>query len=53
MIIFSITLIYGVVIELLQHYCTIKRTGDVWDLVADGAGALITLSIFRFLKPTR
>lgn len=35
-----IAIIYGVAIELIQHYLTDDRIGDYWDLLADIIGAL-------------
>lgn len=46
LLILSIALIYGIAIELLQHYCTTKRTGDVWDVAADVLGGLAGLMLF-------
>lgn len=41
----GICMLYGAVIECLQHYCTINRQGDFWDLLADGFGSLIAIFI--------
>lgn len=32
---------YGAIIELLQHFFTLNRQGDVFDLMADTLGAII------------
>lgn len=34
-------LLYGVLIELAQHFFTLNRVGDPWDVVADSSGLLI------------
>ena len=33
--------VYGGVIELIQQYCTVSRTGDWLDLAADFLGAAV------------
>lgn len=39
--------LYGVLIELAQHYLTTSRVGDPWDVVADSTGLLIAWLIIR------
>ncbi|WP_374487223.1 VanZ family protein [Zoogloea sp.] len=34
-------LMYGVLIELSQHFFTLNRVGDPWDVMADASGLLI------------
>lgn len=47
-IIVGVTL-YGALLELLQHYCTLTRSGEWLDLLADFVGALIgTMIVFIF-----
>lgn len=46
---------YGLAIEFIQRYFTANRSFEIWDVVADGAGALAGALIFgligrRFLK---
>lgn len=46
---------YGLAIEFIQRYFTANRSFEMWDVVADGAGALGGALIFgligrRFLK---
>jgi VanZ family protein len=36
-----IAIIYGIILEFLQHFCTQKRTGDFFDAVANSLGALM------------
>ena len=36
---------YGALLELLQHYCTITRSGEWLDVLADFLGALIGVII--------
>ncbi len=42
-VIFLGALIYGILIEYLQHYCTLNRQGDVKDVLANVLGTLIAL----------
>ncbi len=42
---------YGGVIELLQHYLTVRQ-GDWWDWLADIIGVVITLALWQF-RPAR
>jgi|SRR3569832_891781 len=42
------TIIYGVMIELLQEYIFIWRTGEVFDAIADAAGAFIGLWLYNY-----
>lgn len=47
-IIVGVTL-YGALLELFQHYCTLTRSGEWLDLLADFVGALIgTMIVFIF-----
>jgi len=39
---------YGIVIEVLQEYVFINRSGEVFDAVADAVGALIGVLIFNY-----
>ena len=32
---------YGLLMEVLQRYCTVSRTGELSDLMADMGGALL------------
>ena len=43
-----IAILFGALIEVLQENMDIGRHGDVWDLVADGAGALLGYSFLRW-----
>ena len=36
-----ISILYGAVIELLQEYVFVNRSGDVRDVIADSIGSLI------------
>ncbi len=36
-----ILLLYGILIEILQGSCTLTRTFDVWDIVADALGIVV------------
>ena len=35
--------LYGALLELLQHYCTLTRSGEWLDLLADFVGTTITI----------
>ena len=42
-----IAIIYAIVIELIQHYLTVDRMADYWDVVADIVGAILGLAMFH------
>ncbi len=44
---FFICAAYGIAIELLQEYVFSHRTGEVYDAIADAAGALIGIWIYK------
>src|SRR5690606_17210705 len=46
---FYIPFLTGILIEILQHYIPTGRTFDVWDILADGLGALLAY----FLLPKK
>ena len=41
---------YGALLELLQHYCTLTRSGEWADVLADFVGALIGVLIVILCK---
>jgi VanZ family protein len=43
-----ISTVYGIVIEILQAYVFINRSGEVLDAVADAVGALIGVWVFNY-----
>ena len=43
-----LSIIYGIVIELLQEYIFIWRSGEVFDALADTAGAFIGLRFYNY-----
>ena len=45
-----ISIAYGVLIEVLQEYIFIHRSGDVRDAIADAIGAFIGLWCFHFVR---
>src|SRR5690554_3649211 len=49
-IVLSASLIYGIIIELLQGYMTTLRTPDVFDVLANFGGALLGVILFFRLK---
>jgi VanZ family protein len=44
---------YGVLIEVLQQYVFIDRSGDVFDAMANSVGAFIGLWAFNFIRKKR
>lgn len=40
-------LLYGVIIELAQHFFTLNRVGDPWDVVADASGLIVGSWLIR------
>ena len=45
--IFAFLLVFGVVVELAQHYMALGRHGDVRDVIANVLGALLGLLLAR------
>lgn len=41
---------YGIAIEVLQHYFTLSRKFDLFDIFANGIGCLIGLFFFRVIQ---
>jgi len=41
---------YGALLELLQHYCTLTRSGEWADLLADFIGAFIGVALVALLR---
>jgi VanZ family protein len=33
-------ILYGIAIEFIQKYCIVNRSFDLWDVMADGVGAI-------------
>lgn len=44
------SLVFGIVIEVLQEYLTVSRTADFFDVIANFGGALIGVLIFQRVK---
>ncbi len=44
------TIAYGALIEILQRFCTLSRTGTMADLYADALGALIAVSLVALIN---
>ena len=49
-IVVSATIIYGIVIEVLQEVITQNRQADKYDVLANSAGALLALLVLFLLK---
>ena len=45
--------VYGALLELLQHYCTLTRSGEWFDVLADFIGALIGVLIMFVISRSR
>ncbi|MBU3927568.1 MAG: VanZ family protein [Bacteroidetes bacterium] len=45
-----VTILYGLVTELLQHYVFIGRDGNIFDFLADALGAFLGLLTYYLLK---
>lgn len=43
-------IVYGVIIELVQHNFIYGRSGDFWDALADAFGVVISFVFFILLK---
>lgn len=44
---------YGALMEMLQRYCTLTRSGEMADLYADAIGAIIGLILFGIIEISR
>jgi len=44
---FIIAIIYAIFIELIQHYFTVDRKAEYWDVVADIIGAVAGIALFH------
>jgi len=47
---FFISLLYGILMEVLQHFVFIMRSADLMDIAANTAGSFIGLLIFYYIK---
>jgi len=51
---FIVSVLYAIAIELIQHYFTVDRIGDYWDVIADIIGSamgwLVFYSVYGNLK---
>ena len=43
------SIVYGSVIELVQFFMVQDRTGELYDVLANGLGALLGILFFRFI----
>jgi len=48
-----LTIAYGALIELLQQYVLIDRSGEVFDALADALGAFLGMWVFDYLRKKR
>ena len=49
-VVLFIYLLYGIIIEALQHWLTTTRTFDLFDIIANGIGSIIGLLSFWIVK---
>lgn len=49
-IIVFVVIVYGIVIEILQGVLTKNREADIYDVMANSAGALVALIVIFWLK---
>jgi len=49
-LVLSGSLLYGIIIEMLQGYITTSRTPDIFDVLANFCGALIGVILFQKIK---
>lgn len=42
--------LYGILIELIQHFFIYGRSGDFWDALADAVGVIIVFLLFLLKK---
>ena len=42
---------YGILIEILQATLTASRSGSIYDALSDGAGILISILLWLWIKP--
>jgi VanZ family protein len=47
-----IPLFYGVIMEIFQSTLTSTRTGSFWDALFDGAGILVSILLWCWIKPS-
>jgi VanZ family protein len=48
-----IPLFYGILLEILQSSLTTTRTGSIYDALFNGAGILISILLWFWIKPFR
>ena len=46
-------LFYGILMEILQATLTVSRTGSVFDAMANGAGMLVSILLWLWIKPLK
>ena len=49
----GITIVYGIIIEVLQYVITTHRTFDVYDAIANTLGAILAVIVLRYLMRTK
>ena len=47
---FSISLLYGILMEVLQHFVFIMRSANLMDIIANATGSFIGLLTFYYAK---
>lgn len=46
-------LFYGILMEILQGLLTVSRTASVFDAMANGAGILVSILLWLWIKPLK
>lgn len=49
-IVFVMSLVFGIAIELFQTYLTVTRNGDAVDVLANSTGALLAILVIQILN---
>lgn len=50
LLVFGACLFYGALLEVIQHFFTEERSGDIWDWLTDAAGALAGIVLARLIS---
>lgn len=50
MLAIALSIFFGIVIEILQEFCTTTRTADVYDVLANLTGAILAIIVVSFVN---
>jgi VanZ family protein len=48
-----VTIVYGIIIEVLQYVITTYRTFDIYDAIANTLGAILAVIMLKYLLKTK